>query len=262
MSAASAPTATGVDPVPPEFLSRTDRTRPSVGVTLLPLQLFLLAGWGRAAIEKLIDPTWWSAQHLRAFLDEQRPDMLPWFRWISDHLLEPFAPQVAIAVLGIQLAIAVCLGTNFRVRHALWAGVALNLCFTMAGRVNPSAFYLVMQLTMLFALSRPVTPTIATRRAVLWMMPATLVLPFATTLHPRDVIDDPALMLSFLGVAAAATTLARSYGVAQLFRVVVSTRVGSWGFRFLDRLGVRFDVSVPDLARASPSAISRPGGLS
>ena len=128
--------------------------------------------------------------------------------------------------------------------------------------VNPSAFYLVMQLTMLFALSRPVTPTIATRRAVLWMIPATLVLPFATTLHPRDVIDDPALMLSFLGVATAATTIARSYGVAQLFHVVASTRVGSWGLRFLDRFGVGFDVSIPELGHASPGAISRPRGLS
>ncbi len=243
MSAASAPTATVVIPNPPGTSSSADRQRSNVGVTLFPLQLFLVAGWGRAAIEKLIDPAWWNSQHLRAFLDEQRPDMLPWFRWISDRVLEPFAPQVAITVLGLQLAIAVCLATNLRVRHALWAGVALNLCFTMAGRVNPSAFYLVIQLTMLFALSRPVAPTIALRRATIWLIPATLVLPFATTLHPRDVIDDPALMLSFLGVAAATTTLARSYGVSQMSHAVASTRVGAWLLGILHRLGVGFDMS-------------------
>lgn len=241
-----------VGPDPSDAYRRTNRRRVSVGVTLLPLQLFLCAGWGRAAIEKLIDPAWWNTQHLRGFLDEQRPDMLPWFRWISDHVLGPLAPQVAITVLGLQLAIAVCLATNFRVRHALWAGVALNLCFTMAGRVNPSAFYLVMQLTMLFALSRPIAPSIAKRRAIAWMTPASLVLPFAHTVHPSEVIDDPALMLSFLCVSAAATTIARSYGVDHLFRVVASTLPGSWVFRCLHRLGVRFDVEDPP-----PTSVSR-----
>ncbi len=86
------------------------------------------------------------------------------------------------------------------------AGVVLNVWFTLAGRVNPSAFYLVMELVMLIGLSRPVDMTIAWRRAVLWCVPAVAMLPFARTPAPAEVIDDAALMLSFVcGLTALAT---------------------------------------------------------
>jgi len=222
-----------------EAASPARRNRRHLGVELLPLKLFLLSGWGRAAIEKLIDPEWWSAQYLRDFLAGQRPHMLVWFRWLSDALLEPFAPQVAITVLVTQLAIAICLVCNFKLREALWAGIVLNLCFTMAGRVNPSAFYLVMQVAMLFALSRPTSVIVAVRRASLWMVPALLVLPFARTLHPAEVIDDPALMISFIAVVAAITTLVRGVGAGQLFDIAASTAVGTWVLQFADRLGIQ-----------------------
>ena len=100
----------------------------------------------------MIDPAWWTGDLLRAFLTEQRADMLPFFVPFADHVVEPLAPVVAWLVVWTQLAIAVCLVTNRHVRPALWAGIVLNLSFTMAGRVNPSAFYLVMQVTLLFAL--------------------------------------------------------------------------------------------------------------
>lgn len=184
--------------------------RPGKVVGLLPVHLFLLAGWARAAAEKIIDPRWWTTEHLRDFLVDQRPHMLPWFGWLSDHLLVRFAPQVAITVLGMQVGIVVCLAMNRRVSQALWAGVLLNVCFTMAGKVNPSAFYLVMQLTMLFAISRTVSRQVAVRRAGVWLTLAALTLPFARTIHPREVIDDPALMLAFVAALAAVTTLARA----------------------------------------------------
>lgn len=176
----------------------------------LPLRLFLIAGWARAAVEKLIDPAWWSAAALRGFLDEQRPHMLPWFGWLSEHVFEPFAPQVAITVLATQIGIVACLLTGYRVRRALWVGIALNVCFVMAGRVNPSAFYLVMQATFLFALGRPIREVVACRRAAAWLFLATVMAPFIRTIRPREVIDDPASMLTFVAVIAAITTLARS----------------------------------------------------
>ena len=136
--------------------------------------------------------------------------MLPWFGWLSDHVLMPLVPQVGITVLGMQIGIVICLATNHRVQQALWAGIVLNLCFTMAGRVNPSAFYLVMQVAMLFALSRPVPREVALRRAGVWLTLGVMAAPFARTLHPREVIEDPALMLAFLAAVAAVTTVARS----------------------------------------------------
>ena len=67
------------------------RRRRVLAAALIPLQLFLAAGWLRAGMEKVIDPTWWNADALRGFLLEQRPDMLPWFTWFSDVLVEPLA---------------------------------------------------------------------------------------------------------------------------------------------------------------------------
>jgi hypothetical protein len=127
-----------------------------------------------------------------------------------------------------QLAIAIALVTNHHVKPALWAGIALNLCFTMAGRVNPSAFYLVMQMTLLFSLSRPVGVTIALRRATVWLIPAALFIPFAGTIDPAHVIDDPALMLSFVSLLAGVTTLAVAAEPHQLGALATSTPIGRW----------------------------------
>jgi hypothetical protein len=175
---------------------------------LVPLQLFLAAGWFRAGVEKVIDQDWWLGTSLLAFLDEQRADMLPYFIPFAGHVVEPWAAGIAWLVAGMQLAIGVCLVLNRHVKAALWAGILLNICFTMAGRVNPSAFYLVMEVTLLFALSRPIPIRIAQRRAVLWVLVGLASLPFARTLDPAEVIDDPALMLSFIPVIAAVTTIA------------------------------------------------------
>ena len=195
---------------------------------LLPLFLFLIAGWFRAGVEKVIDPTWWSGEHLLGFLAEQRPHMLPFFVPFADHVVAPLAPFVAWLVMVMQLGIAICLVTNRFVKPALWAGILLNLCFTLAGRVNPSAFYLVMEVTLLVALSRPVALKIAIRRAALWLVPAVLFAPFARTIDPAHVIDDPALMLSFLSVVAAVTTVAIVNRPAELIDMLAATSIGRW----------------------------------
>ncbi len=185
----------------------------------------------------MIDPTWWNADALSGFLEEQRPEMLPWFTWFSDVLVEPLALVVACAVLVAQVMIGGCLLTNRYVRPALWAGIVLNLAFTMAGRVNPSAFYLVIEVTLLFALARAVSELIAVRRAVAWMIPATFFLPFARTLHPRDVIDDPALMLVFLCVIASVTTIAISIPSARMVATASQHPCGRSACALLSRFG-------------------------
>ena len=181
-----------------------------VAALLLPLRLFLATGWLRAGVEKVIEPSWWTGEALDGFLVEQETAMLPFFRWFSDLLIAPLAVPVAWLVVAMQLTIGVCLLLGRFPRRALWAGVVLNLCFTMAGRVNPSAFYLVMELALLFGLSRPVSLTIAWRRATLWLVPALLVLPFARTLEPAEAIEDPALMIAFVSGLAAVSSIAWS----------------------------------------------------
>jgi thiosulfate dehydrogenase [quinone] large subunit len=215
-------------------------TRPGrrlLGATL-PLQLFLAAGWLRAGVEKVIAPDWWTGDSLRGFLEEQRPHMLPWFRPLADGIFDPLAPVVAWAVLWIQLGIGACLLTNRHVQRALWAGIALNVCFVMAGRVNPSAFYLVMEVALLFALSRAVGETIAVRRAIAWLVPATLLAPFARSLHPAAAIDDPALMLAFLCVIAAITTIVTSIPLERIIDIAERHPVARLVVATIRRIGI------------------------
>ena len=221
---------------PSDSSPRVTRSLP-VGrlMALLPLQLFLAAGWFRAGIEKLIDPDWWTGAHLVGFLAEQRDHMLPFFVPFADHVVEPLAFIIAGLVMSAQLAIADCLVRNRHVKPALWAGVVLNLCFTMAGRVNPSAFYLVMQVTLLFALARPVGPRVALRRAAGWLIPVACFAPFARTVHPAEVIDDPALMVSFVSLLAAVTTLAFVNQPSRLVEIAATSRIGRW---VVERTGI------------------------
>ncbi len=207
--ATATPTATNM---PTERIpaATTDASGRAVSALLVPLRLFLAAGWLRAGVEKVIDPDWWTGEVLDRFLAGQRPHMLPFFRSFSDALIQPLAMPVAWLVVGAQIAIGMGLLLGRFPRRALWAGLALNVCFTAAGRVNPSAFYLVMELALLIGLSRPTNLTIAWRRATLWLVPVVLALPFARTLAPAAVIDDPALMIAFVCGLAAVTTIAWS----------------------------------------------------
>lgn len=186
----------------------------------LPLQLFLAAGWLRAGVEKVIDPAWWTGDALLGFLDEQAPMMLPYFGPFADGVIEPWAGGIAWLVLAAQLGVGGCLLVNRHVRSALWVGVILNVSFVMAGRVNPSAFYLVMEAALLLSLSRHVSLRIAQRRAVLWLFVAALSLPYVRTLHPAEAIDDPGLMLSFVPVLVAVTTVALAAGSTSLAALV------------------------------------------
>ena len=236
------------------------RRRRVLAATLIPLQLFLAAGWLRAGTEKVIDPEWWNAHALREFLVEQRPHMLPWFTWFSDVLVEPLAMLVAWGVLVAQLIVGGCLLTNRGVRPALWVGIVLNLAFTMAGRVNPSAFYLVMEITLLFALARAISEPIALRRAIAWLIPATFVLPFARTLHPRDAIDDPALMLVFLCVLASLTTIALAVPLGRMVEIASQQPLGrfgvavvGWGFRSTRSRADRRDRVASEITRTDRS---------
>ena len=236
--------AAATSPTSPPLVPAPRRRRRVLIASLIPLQLFLAAGWLRAGTEKVIDPSWWTAAALRGFLEEQHPEMLPWFTWFADAVVTPSAPLIAWVVLTAQLAVGGCMLTNRYVRPALWIGIVLNVSFTMAGRVNPSAFYLVMEITLLFALSHPVSEAIAIRRAVAWLIPATFILPFARTLHPRDVIDDPALMLVFLCVIASVSTIATSVPVERMVELAAWHRLGRVGCKLLGVAGLAPDGKV------------------
>lgn len=190
--------------------------RDTAVVMLLPLRLFLAAGWLRAAAEKLIDPQWWNGNKLRSFLTTQHDAALPFFRPIMQNVITPGAQTVAIVLVLTQLAAGIAIAIGKPLRLALRWVVFMNVVFVVAGRVNPSAFYLVMEIVLLFAIAdgtigvRPSLPSQRTVVAAGVSAGAALALtPYIRTIEPSEVIDDPAMMLSFVGMMIAVTLVVR-----------------------------------------------------
>jgi hypothetical protein len=131
-------------------------------------------------------------------------------------VLTPLAVQVAVVVAVAQVLIGLAIAIGRPLRLALWAGVVLNVVFVLCGKVNPSAFYLVMEAALLYAVSTGVLGRgyrqPSARSFLLvggWLTAAAAMAPFVSTLEPADVIEDPAMMLVFLSLVMAGTTLAR-----------------------------------------------------
>jgi len=182
----------------------------------MPLRLFLAAGWLRAGAEKLIDPEWWSGAKLRTFLTAQHDAALPFFRPVMDGLIAPHAQFVAIVVVATQLLSGLAIAIGKPLRLALRWVFFMNVVFVLVGKVNPSAFYLVMEIVMLFAIAdgvisvRPTSPSWRTvALAGVSAALAALVAPYIRTIEPSKVIDDPAMMLTFIGFIITVTMLLR-----------------------------------------------------
>ena len=183
----------------------------SVLFTLLPLRIFLAAGWLRAAAEKIISENWWNGGELRSFLVSEHSMALPFFRPVMDHVVSPAAIPVTALVILCELACGVALVIGRSMRLALYAGVVMNVAFVLCGRVNPSAFYLVMEVALLFAIADGAigkTPSAAGRHTLTfagaWLTLGLLFVPYVRTIEPAKVITDPAMMLTFLCVITAA----------------------------------------------------------
>jgi hypothetical protein len=206
---------------------------------LLPMRVFLAAGWLRAGVEKLIDPTWWRGTTLRGFVRAQHEQAIPFFRPVMDHAIAPGAVEVAFVVMVSQLACGLAIATGIGLRTALRWTVVLNVAFVLAGRVNPSAFYLVMEAVLLLAIADGViasarsTPS---RRSYVWAALAlgfaALFVPYIRTVEPAKVIEDPAMMLTFLGTTVAATLIVRCAAHPTMARAWLGTvwrrRLARW----------------------------------
>lgn len=181
----------------------------AAAIVLFPIRIFLGLGWLRAAVEKLIDPRWPRGDSLAAFLAEQRDLALPFMVGVSDRLFAPLTIPISLLVMVGQLAVAVGLVTTRMLRPALWAGITMNAVFVAMGAVNPSVFYLVIEVTLLAALNhgligsdrrRPRPADVGVKAGL-----GLALLPYVETAHPAHVIDDPAIILSTVLFLAAAT---------------------------------------------------------
>lgn len=184
--------------------------------TVIPLRIFLAAGWLRAAAEKLISHKWWNGGELRAFLVAEHSTALPFFRPVMDHVFAPAAIPVTGLVILAELACGIALVIGRSMRLALYTGVVMNVTFVLCGRVNPSAFYLVMEIALLFAIAggaigrtlrRPSRHTLTF--AGVWLLLGGVFVPYIRTLEPALVIADPAIMMTFLCMITAAALVIR-----------------------------------------------------
>ncbi|MGZ7087155.1 MAG: hypothetical protein ACXVIH_12575, partial [Ilumatobacteraceae bacterium] len=232
---------------PPSSPSRLAPPRTSSGVTppshvlvLVPIRVFLAVGWLRAGIEKLIDPRWWNGSGLRAFLAANDASAVPPFRPIMEHAIHPLAILVAFVVMATEIACAIAIGVGRPMRAALRWATILNITFVLCGQVNPSAFYLVMQIVLLVAIAdgtigtRPSLPSRRTYAlAGALFSTAVFLVQYIRTIEPARVIGDPAIVLVFLAVIEVTTLLLRcvfanTESQSSKSRSIWSLRVADW----------------------------------
>ena len=196
---------------------------------LLPLRLFIGLGWMRAGVEKLIDPLWRSGDSVLVFFQSQISADAVYFPFYETLITQVFAPHALVLswlILIGELLAGIAILAGIFTTLALLAGLFMNLNFVLAGVVNPSAFYIVIQVTLLAANAgkapggdsvlvryvRYFFPTIPTSlessdRALKkwsWLFSgivssvvAALVVPYIRDFGPHSV-DDPAMLLFIL----------------------------------------------------------------
>ncbi len=193
----------------PRAFSRPPVRLAASTILLFPIRMFLGFGWLRAGVEKVIDWSWWTGEELQRFLIEQRPLALPFMEPLIDGLFEPFVVAISLIVMIAQLAVGLAFVTTRYFRQALWVGVTMNLVFVAMGAVDPSVFYLVIQLSLLAAVSlglfggerrEPNAISVGLKLGAAGVMGT-----MAMTIGPADVIHDPAVILTTVALLAAAT---------------------------------------------------------
>jgi thiosulfate dehydrogenase (quinone) large subunit len=119
---------------------------------LLPLRLFIGIGWIRAGLEKVIDPFWLDGTALVVFLRahlEQGAVVFPFYESLISGVFIPHALLLTYVIIVGQMLAGVSILTGVGIELALLGGMFMNLNFLFAGAVNPSVFYIVIQLVLL-----------------------------------------------------------------------------------------------------------------
>jgi uncharacterized membrane protein YphA (DoxX/SURF4 family) len=124
------------------------------GALLLPLRLFIGLGWLRAGVEKLVDPAWHTGAALSRFLQGQMASdaiPFPWYQALVEGLFQSQVLPLSWLIMLGQMAAGGAILTGACTNLALVGGLFMNVNFVLAGRVNPSAFYIVIQTALFVA---------------------------------------------------------------------------------------------------------------
>ena len=211
---------------------------------LLPLRLFIGLGWLRAGTEKLIDPNWLNGTVLESFLTEHLVNGDVYFPLYEAMIQDVFLPSALVfswVIMIGQFMVGLGISTGTFTNAALLGGLFMNVNFVLAGAVNPSAFYIVIQVALLvgsagsvFGLDAYLSERFLPRFAATnqsyavrqWGHYALLVLalvswglmittiPFIRDYGPHSV-DDPAMLMTIL-LSLGGLTAFIMYGKAKL----------------------------------------------
>ncbi len=136
------------------FWNYVQRELQHEGAYLLPLRLFIGLGWMRASLEKMIEPEWHTGEALLRFFEGQIASGDIYFPFYQSLVTDFFAPNALplswIIIVGQFLAGA-AISAGIFTNLALLGGLFMNLNFILVGRVNPSAFYIVIQTGLFIA---------------------------------------------------------------------------------------------------------------
>ncbi len=175
-------------------------------VWLLLAQCFLTIGWFRAAIAHAVSPGWRNGAEVDAFRLEYQGLAVDWYREVVfDGLLGSRSGSIAIAVLIGQFTVVLALGLNRFVPVGLGIGAFLNVNFLLAGAIDPSTFYLVITaIVALWHIERSADPArscwLTLISTVIGFTLIGALIPQVGTVHPASVIEDPAIVLTFITV--------------------------------------------------------------
>lgn len=170
------------------------------------IEAFIGLGWLRAAVEKIISSDWWSGDVIREFVHEHEALTLPWYAGFLDGAVLPSTDVLAVVIVLAQLLTAASLLSGIALPTGLFVGMTMNINFIMAGAVDPSIFYLILQASIalwLFEARRSTPGRVAYLRWIL-RLAVLLVLvsaPFVSTIDPSSVVEDPAMVLATYGAS-------------------------------------------------------------
>lgn len=119
---------------------------------LLPLRLFIGLGWIRAGVEKLVDPHWYSGVKVKDFFEAHILNgevVFPFYQGLMTGFFTEHASFLSNLITAGELYAGLAIFFGFWMRPALLAALFMNFNFILAGAVNPSAFYIIIQMALL-----------------------------------------------------------------------------------------------------------------
>ena len=173
---------------------------------VLLAQLFLASGWLRAATAHGFDNKWWDGTAVATFRAGHLGSSIEWYRTIMlDGPVAAWPIVFAVVVFAGQVLVGFMLVLNARPLLALAVGAWMNIHFVLAGAVNPSVFYLIIgAVVALWHVESSLRSASVQRLTLISTLVVAVLLgaltPEIATMDPASMIDDPALVLSFVSM--------------------------------------------------------------